>query len=403
MAGFDYIEAELGRLKEADLLRRIQRVDSAQGPVIKIEGARKVLFCSNNYLGLASHPALQEAAVRAVRSYGYGAAGSRLISGTMRPHVELEERLARLFGKEAALVFPSGWTANEAVIKTIPQAGDLVLLDKLDHASIIDAARSGAAGFRTYRRDRLGRLERLLAEKQSAHKFIVTESVFSMDGDTADLAKLVKLKKDCGGFLIVDEAHAFGCRGARGAGLAEEMGVLEDVDIIVATLSKAVGATGGVVAGPRCVIEYLVNKARSFIYTTAPSPVNCAVAQRALDVIASEPQRRERLNANAAYLRSRLEKLGIDIGTSSSHIIPVIVGSASAALEVSRRLYDTGYLVVAIRPPTVPAGTARLRISVQSEHSKEQLEGLCEALANVAEEGLLPSRNPAGGASENGE
>jgi 8-amino-7-oxononanoate synthase len=309
----------------------------------------------------------------------------------MRPHVQLERELAAFLHKEAALVLPSGWMANEAVIRTIPQKGDMVLLDKLDHASIIDAARGSEAEFRTFRRDNLGRLEKFLAEPKYNRKFIVTESVFSMDGDRADLRELVRLKESFDAILIVDEAHAFGCLGETGAGLAEELGVLDGVDIVVATMSKALGATGGVVAAGQCVIDLLVNKARSFIYTTAPSPVNCEAVLAALEIVRREPDRRKRLRSNAKLLRDSLRAMGLDTGRSDTHIIPVIIGAEKDTLAAAAHLYDGGFFVVGIRPPTVSPGTARLRISVQAEHSRSQIDGLCSALRQLMENGLLPS------------
>ncbi|HUW17969.1 MAG TPA: 8-amino-7-oxononanoate synthase [Sedimentisphaerales bacterium] len=395
MDKFDFVAAQLDELKRANLLREPRCIDSAQATSVRIDGREKVLFCSNNYLGLADHPKVIQAVIDAVRQYGHGAGASRLISGTMRPHVELEKDLARLFRKDAALVFPSGWTANEAVIKTIPSKGDLLLLDKLDHASIIDAARSSEAQFRTYRRDNLNRLEKFLADKSCARKFIITESIFSMDGDAADLKTLVELKVKYDAFLIVDEAHALGCLGETGAGLAEEMGLLDQVDIVVGTMSKALGSAGGVAAAKKVVVDLLINKARCFIYTTAPTVANCAAARAALEIVRTEPHRRERLRQNAEYLRTKLNRLGINTGRSISHIVPVIIGGEKEALAVSRSLYEAGFFVPAIRPPTVPAGTARLRLSLQSEHSKEQMDALCEALEKLVRQGFLPASSPA--------
>ena len=384
MTDFNYLAQELDALRADHLFRRCQCVESSQGPVVRLEGgAEKVLFCSNNYLNLAADARVIEAACGAMQVYGFGAAAARLVSGTMRPHVELERTMAGFLRKEAAVCLPSGWTANQALLTALPQKGDLVLIDRFDHASIIDAVRSGPAEFRTYRRDQLDRLERFLAEGFYDRAFIVTESVFSMDGDVADLKSLVALKHRYGAVLIVDEAHALGCMGATGAGLCEQEGVLEEVDIVVAPLGKAVAASGGIVAGPQSVIDYLVNKARPFIYTTAPSPAIAAGASKAIDIIRSEPQRRERLQSAAAYLRERFLAMGLDIGHSTTHIIPVLLGTSKRAIAISAMLYEAGYYVAAIRPPTVPPNTARLRISVQADHSCAHLEGLCRAMADA--------------------
>jgi 8-amino-7-oxononanoate synthase len=377
----DQLHIQLERLRSDNLLRHCVRIDSAQGSIVRMtDGSEKVLLCSNNYLGLANHPAVRQAVIEAIEQYGTGAAASRLISGTMTPHAELEAAFARFLHKEAALYFPSGWTANQALLTTLPQKGDLILIDRFDHASIIDAVKASEAVFRTYHRNQPDRLEKYLADSKYNNRFIVTESVFSMDGDTADLAELVELKKKYNAILIVDEAHALGCFGPTGVGLCEETGVLDEADIIVAPLGKAVASTGGIVAGPKVVIDYLINKARPFIYTTAPSPTVATAALKALEIIQTEPQRRKRLQDNAEHLRSEFQKTGLNIGNSTSQIIPVILGESAKALEISGKLYDAGFLVLAIRPPTVPQGTSRLRISIQSGHTPQQLKGLCKAL-----------------------
>lgn len=391
MDKFDFVTIQLEELKAANLLRRAVCINSAQKTTVQIDGDEKILFCSNNYLNLANHPKVIEAVIAAIKKYGHGASASRLISGTMRPHVELEKKFAGLFQREAALIFPSGWTANEAVIRTIASKGDLLLLDKSDHASIIDAAKSSTAEFRTYRRGSLHRVEKFLAGKDYNRKFIITESIFSMDGDAADLEALVELKNRYDAFLIVDEAHALGCLGKSGAGLAEELGVLEEIDIVVATMSKSLGSTGGVVAAKKIVIDLLINKARGFIYTTAPTVANCAAALAAIEILRTEPGRRENLKQNAEYLRRRLNQLGINTGQSRSHIIPVIIGGEKDTLTVSKKLYEMGFFIPAIRPPTVPAGTARLRLSVQSEHSAEQIDKLCAGFEKLIKQGLLPT------------
>jgi len=380
MSNFNFLSEELSLLEQDNLLRRLLPIDSAAGVTVKVNGSEKILFCSNNYLNLAENPEIIAAAKNAMDKFGFGSASSRLISGSITPHIELEKKLAKLFGKQAALVLPTGFMTNLAVLQTIPQKGDLLLLDKLVHASIIDAAKGSQAEFRTYHRTQFDKIEKFLASNEYNRKFIVTESVFSMDGDFADLKKLVELKKKYNAYLIVDEAHAFGCLGGRGAGLAEELGLLNDVDIVVATLSKAAGCTGGFVAADKCVIDYLINKARPFIYTTAPLICNSAAGICAVDIIEKAVDKRKKLKENADYLRAKLNKLGFDTAGSTSHIIPVIIGDNEKTVKLSKRLFDEGFLVVAIRPPTVPPGTARLRISLQSDHTKTQIDALCEAI-----------------------
>ena len=387
MEKFAFLQDQLDALQADDLLRRLRCIRSTPGSTVMVDGDSepKVNFCSNDYLNIAADPHVAQAVSQAVRQWGYGASASRLICGTMSPHVELEERFAAFVGKEACIMFPSGWMANEAVLRTIPQKGDLVLMDKSDHASIIDAAKAGEATFRTWRRDKPDRLRKLLAEgvNRYRHRFIVTESVFSMDGDTADLELLVELKNEHDAILIVDEAHSAGCMGSTGAGLAEERGLLDQVDIMIAPLGKAFGAAGAMVAACRTVVDYLINRPRPFIYTTAPAPVNCAAVMAALDIVQSEPQRKKMLADNAAYLRNRMTECGLDIANSCSHIVPVIIGSSKDALAASEALYEKGFLLMAIRPPTVPAGSARLRVSVQSRHTQEQMDALVDALKDV--------------------
>ncbi|MBN1815781.1 MAG: 8-amino-7-oxononanoate synthase [Sedimentisphaerales bacterium] len=384
MEDFVFLNRELDAMEKAGLRRRLLCIESGQGPRVWLQGAEpseKILFCSNNYLNLAGHPKIKEAVINAVREYGYGACSSRLISGTMEPHVALEKRFSAFFQKESALLFNSGWAANEALLGTIPQKDDLVLLDRFDHASILDGAMAGRARFKRYRRDDPDYLDTLLSENQAAQTFIVTESIFSMDGDTANLSNLIELKHRHGAILVVDEAHAVGCIGSQGKGLAEN--VLDQIDIIVAPLGKAFAATGAVIAAPQAVIDYLINKARPFIYTTAPSPVNCAAVDVVLDILQEEPQRRMRLQDNAEYLRSQLASAGADIGRSTTHIVPLILGEAQKAMDVSQALFKQGFLVSAIRPPTVPPGSSRLRISVQADHTTEQIDRLCQAIQTL--------------------
>ena len=380
MTEFNFLKNALNCLYQQDLLRKLVAVSSAAGTSIRIGNTEKILFCSNNYLNLAGDSRIIAAAKDAMEKYGFGSAASRLISGTVKPHVELEKRLSELFQKQEALVFPSGYMANLAVLQTIPQKDDLILLDKIDHASIIDAAKGSDAQFRTYHRTQYDKIEKFLASKEYNRKFIVTESVFSMDGDFADLKKLVELKKKYNAYLIVDEAHAFGCFGQKGAGLAEELGLMSEIDIIVSTLSKSAGCSGGFAVSDKCVIDYLINKARPFIYTTAPLPANSAAALCAVEIIKNAKDERKRLKENSDYLRAKLEKIGLNTAASTSQIVPVIIGDNKKTLEISKSLFEKGFFVVAIRPPTVAPGTSRLRISLQCDHTKQQIDSLCECL-----------------------
>ncbi len=383
MDKFIHLSQELQDIQSQQMYRKCIQIDSAQGPTVWIDGREVVLFCSNNYLNLANHPKIRQAAVEAIGKFGFGSAASRLISGTMTPHVEAEKAWAKFFGKPAALFFNSGWSANQSVLTTLPQKGDIVLMDRMDHASIIDAVRTSEAQFHTYRRDNPERLEKYLVDSQYRRKFIVTESVFSMDGDTADLKTLVKLKSKYNAILIVDEAHAIGCMGERGAGLAEETSVIDEVDIVIAPLGKGPACGGAIVAAGKVVIEYLINKARPFIFTTAPSPAAAAASLAALEIIQHEPQRRSHLKQNADFLRRQFSQMGLNIGSSTTHILPVILGSTPKTVETAQKLLKKGFFCTAIRPPTVPAGTERLRISVQCEHTSQHLTGLCEALRQI--------------------
>jgi 8-amino-7-oxononanoate synthase len=383
MDKFVHLSQELQDLESHQMRRKCVQIDSAQGPVVQIDGRQVVLFCSNNYLNLANHPKIRQAAVEAIEKYGWGSASSRLVSGTMTPHIDAQNAWASFFQKPAALFFNSGWNANNAVLATLPQKGDIVLMDRMDHASIIDTVRSSEAQFHSYRRDNMERLEKYLADPQYRSKYIVTESIFSMDGDTADLKALVELKNKYNAILILDEAHAVGCRGTRGAGLAEEQNVLNEIDILVAPLGKGPACGGAIVAADQVIVDYLVNKARSFIYTTAPSPVMAAASLAALDIIQSEPQRRSDLKHNADFLCKQFAKMRLQIIPGGTHIIPVILGSVDKTVTTSKKLLEKGYFCTAIRPPTVPVGTERLRISVQCNHTQKHLDGLCDFLRQI--------------------
>ncbi|MDM8005042.1 MAG: 8-amino-7-oxononanoate synthase [Phycisphaerae bacterium] len=381
----------LADLELQGLRRSLRILESAQGPYVTVSGRSLMNLSSNDYLGLAAHPHLIRAVKQAVECWGWGAGGSRLVSGTMGIHADLEARLASFKGTEAALVCSTGYQANLAAIRSLAGRGDVIFLDKLNHASIIDAAFArGHAGFespavRVFPHRDYSRLAQLLERTRSVgRRIIVTDSVFSMEGDFSDLSAIVELKKRHDALLIVDEAHATGIWGERGRGLAEAMGIAADVDVTVGTLSKALGGLGGFITASRAIIDWLVNTARPFIYTTALPPAACAAAMAALDIIDREPDRRLRLVELAAWFRDEVTgRLGLDIAGSCSQIVPVVVGPADRAVELSRNLEEAGFLVPAIRPPTVPRGKSRLRISLCSEHRRTDLVRLIEVLGRI--------------------
>jgi len=385
VAQWDDMQQILADLERADLRRDQRVVDSPCGPHVTLAGRRVTCLCSNDYLALAGEASIRAAAVRAVERWGVGAGASRLVSGTTGPHVQLEARLAAFKRCEAAVVTTSGWVANHVAVGALAGAGDLVLCDKLNHASILDAARSCGARLRTFAHRDTDRLVRLLERRRAAHRrcLIVTDSLFSMDGDFAPLKELVQIKDAYDARLLIDEAHATGVIGPAGRGVAELLGVEERIDATVGTLSKALGCVGGFVAGRGVLADVIRNTARAYIYTTAPPPAICAAAIRALDVIRDEPERRRGVLALAEQLRAALGEAGLPTGQSTSQIVPVILGAANTALDVSRKLLDDGFLVPAIRPPTVPPGTSRLRVSLSAGHNSEDVQRFVEALARA--------------------
>ncbi len=378
----------LAELRAQCLLRSLRTIESGQGPYVVLNGRRICNLSSNDYLGLAGHPYVREAVKKAVDTWGWGAGASRLVCGTLQPHTELETRLANFKGTQAALVCSTGYHANLAAIRGLAGRGDVIFIDKLNHASIIDAAFAGGPGggdapvVRVFPHRDYARLARLLQKTGSArYRIIVTDSLFSMDGDVADLSAIVELKTYYGALLIIDEAHATGVWGDHGRGAAEAMGVEAGIDVVVGTLSKALGGIGGFMAASHEIIDWLVNVARPFIYTTALPPAACAAGMAALDLVDREPERRRRVLSLAAHLRAELrDRRGWDIGESCSQIIPLIVGSGEQAVDLSSRLQEEGFLVPAIRPPTVPKGTARLRISLSAEHRESDVDALVAAL-----------------------
>lgn len=389
MDAWEPMRETLREMESADLLRRPVVLDSACGPTVTVDGRELVALCTNDYLSLAGAAEVRAAAVDAVQRWGVGAGASRLISGTTRVHAELEQRLAAFKGAEAAAVTSTGWMANQAAVCTLAGEGDLIVCDKLNHASLLDAARISGATLRTYAHGDAERLRRLLDKHRSRYKrcLIATDSLFSMDGDLAPLAELVEIKRAFDAMLLIDEAHATGVLGATGRGAAELLGVEDGVDATVGTLSKALGAAGGFVAGPQVLVDTIRNTARAYIYTTAPPPAICAAATAALEIVRREPQRRQHLAALSEDMRGRLREAGLDIRGSVSQIIPVVIGSAGEAMRVSRALLDAGFLVPAIRPPTVAPNTSRLRISLAAGHAPDDLHRFVDTLRRTVNAG----------------
>jgi glycine C-acetyltransferase/8-amino-7-oxononanoate synthase len=372
----DQLGADLDQTRAEGLYRTLRTVTSAQGRRVRIDGRELLNFSSNDYLALANDPVLKQAGVDAMEKYGVGAGASRLVSGNLQPYEELERRLATFKAKEAALVFSSGYAANVGTITALVGERDVVVLDKLDHASIIDGARQSGATIRVFPHKNLKKLEAILQQSGSFRRaLIVTETVFSMDGDLAPLAEIVALKEKYGAWLMIDEAHATGLYAKNRRGLAEAAGVEDKIDVTLGTLSKALGCLGGFVVGSQVLIDFLRNRARSFIYSTALPPAVCAASAAAVDFVMSErgQERRDRLWRNVSLMKNGLSALGIQ-NESRSPIIPIVIGDEAVAVETSQRLYERGIFVPAIRFPTVPKGKARLRVTVTAAHEPSDIE-----------------------------
>ena len=379
--------AELARLRAAGLERGLRPVDGAQDSTIVVGGHRVLSLCSNNYLGLANHPEVVEAAVAATRAVGVGAGASRLISGSMRLNHHLEERLAAFKRANACLLFTSGYHANLGVITALVGPRDAVFSDALNHASLIDGCRLSRAAVHVYPHVDMAALEEQLRAAPARRRLIVTDSIFSMDGDAAPLAAICDLAERHDAMVMVDEAHATGVLGARGAGLVDALGLHERVTVQMGTLGKALGTFGAYVAGSRALIDLLVNTARTAIFTTALPPAVAAAADAALTIVEREPERRAALRRNAAHLRAGLLALGFEVpGEADSHILPVMVGDAESTMALSSALLDRGVFAHGIRPPTVPEGTARLRATVMATHSEAELDAALTAFAALAPE-----------------
>jgi len=375
---------ELAEIDSADLRRTVREVASAQGARVELEGREVLNFSSNDYLGLANHPALKEVAVEVIKKFGAGAGAARLISGSQSPHHELERALAAFKGTEAALAFSSGYAAALGTIPALVGQGDVVVLDKLVHASLVDAAKLSGAKLRVCKHNDLAGLARILewATGHGGRTLVVAESVYSMDGDLAPLLNLVELKEQHGAWLMLDEAHATGLYGEGRRGVAEEFGVGDRVEVQMGTLGKALGAAGGYICGSIELIDLLRHRARSFVFSTAPMPAQAAAARAGIEVVQSPEgeQRRTRLWSLVDELKNGLIARGWKLPAVQSAILPLTVGAEAEAVALSERLLEAGVFVPAIRYPTVARGEARLRITVSAAHSSEDIEQLLKAL-----------------------
>jgi 8-amino-7-oxononanoate synthase len=394
------IELRLAELRQLGLERRMRIVSGPQRPTVLLDGKPVLLLCSNNYLGLADHPCVRESAAAAAMQYGVGAGASRLVSGTMTVHRELERRLAAFKGYESSVLFGSGYLANVGVLGALAGPGDTIFSDQLNHASIIDGCRLSRAHVVVYRHLDVEHLGNCLSERRGrGRSVIVTDSVFSMDGDLAPLAELARLARSHGARLVVDEAHATGALGPGGRGAVAAAGLEQEVDVLVGTLGKALGSYGAYVCADGQMVDYLVNTARSLIFSTAPPPPATAGALAALELLEREPVLVSRLHANARTLRAALAAEGFDVTTGDMHIVPLVIGAAEATMELCQAAIEGGAFAQGIRPPTVPAGTSRLRITVMASHQPQELQQAARVFGECARRlGLLESRD--GGAGE---
>jgi 8-amino-7-oxononanoate synthase len=378
------IARELEEIESRGLLRTPKLIGGPIGPRVVIDGRETLLFCTNDYLGLANHPSVKQAAKKAVDEHGAGSGASRLVAGTLPIHRELESALARLKGTDDAVVFGSGYLANIGTVSALTRAGDIVYSDELNHASIIDACRLSRADVRIFPHADALTLEEMLVDDNTARRrMIVTDGVFSMDGDLAPIPELVRLASEYDCFLMIDEAHATGVIGPGGKGTAAHFGVEGSVEVQMGTLSKALGSYGAFVVGSRELIDLLINRARSFIFTTALPPASAGAALEALRIVEGKPERLERLWRNAANLKQGLASAGFDLGLSETFIIPVIVGDAVECVRMADALLDEGVFAQAIRPPTVPEGASRLRTVPTSEHTDGDIELAIAAFARA--------------------
>jgi glycine C-acetyltransferase len=392
-----HLTAALDELRAKGTHFNLRVLDDQQAPVCHYDGKEVINLASNNYLGLANHPKLIEAAIKATRELGVGSGAVRTIAGTMRIHMELEEKIARFKNVEACVVFQSGFAANAGTVSAILGKEDFILSDELNHASIIDGARLSRATIKVFRHKDAAHCEQLLQElaDKPGHKLVITDGVFSMDGDIGPVDKLAPLAEKYGAIMMVDDAHASGVLGRNGRGSVDHFGMHGKVDVQVGTLSKAIGALGGYVCGTKDLIDYLYHRARPFLFSTSHPPSVAATCIAAFDMLEAEPERIQRLWDNTHYFQRELAGAGFNIGgvttpATQTPITPIIVGEGRAAMDFSRALFDEGVMGSGIAFPTVPEGKARIRAIVTSEHTKAQLDQALETIEHVARRmGLL--------------
>jgi glycine C-acetyltransferase len=386
-----HLTAQLDELRARGTYFKLRVLDDEQGPVCHYDGRKVINLASNNYLGLCDHPKLREAAIAAIEKYGVGSGAVRTIAGTMRIHMELEEKIARFKGVEACVVFQSGFTANAGTVSSILGKEDFILSDELNHASIIDGARLSRAKIKVFRHKDVAHAEELLKEieNEPGHKLVITDGVFSMDGDIGPVAALCDLCDKYGAIMMVDDAHASGVLGRNGRGSVDHFGCTQRVDVQVGTLSKAIGALGGYVCGSRDLIDFLYHRARPFLFSTSHPPSVAASCIAAFDILENEPERIERLWTNTKYFQEQLTLAGFDIGgkttpKSETPITPIIIGDGRKTMEFSRALFEQGLMATGIAFPTVPEGRARVRCIMTSEHTRGQIDKALEILTSTA-------------------
>ena len=388
-----HLTEQLNELRAKGTFFRLRVLEDEQGPVCRYDGREVINLASNNYLGLCNHPKLREAAIAATGMYGVGSGAVRTIAGTMRIHMELEEKIAAFKGVEACVVFQSGFTANAGTVSSILGKDDFILSDELNHASIIDGARLSKAKIKVFRHKDVAHCEELLKEVENdpGRKLVITDGVFSMDGDIGPVDGLAALCERYGAIMMVDDAHASGVLGRNGRGSVDHFGCTQRVDVQVGTLSKAIGALGGYVCGSRDLIDYLYHRARPFLFSTSHPPSVAASCMAAFDILESEPERIERLWSNTAYFKEQLGAAGFDIGgrttpASETPITPILIGDGRKTMEFSRALFERGVMATGIAFPTVPEGKARVRCIMTSEHTREQIDVALETLTDTAKQ-----------------